>query len=62
MYGRNLIFCFVCSAMVYESILGERHMHLPEQLQQTTLPQEVANVISSGTSLYMLPPINLIKK
>jgi hypothetical protein len=42
-------FGFLCGVIIYESYMGERHIHIPEQIYQTTPIQRFSPIVGTAT-------------
>jgi hypothetical protein len=48
-YMKKIFYCILCSVIVYEAYLGERHTHAPEQQYSTNPPVSSAYLVSSAS-------------
>lgn len=60
---KNFFFCILCSVIIYESYLGEHHIHLPEQSHKVPQNQITPSYfISNGTTSYKPENMDWLQK
>jgi len=45
----KIFFCIVCGLILYESFIGEPHIHIPEHFYQTTPIQRFSPIVGTAS-------------